>query len=192
MDISSLHSDDAIADCVELPNNLVLCVVCQEARNGEEKTFQRHSWSRHCTSGEHQEALRTRISRRAIAEATQRNYDVAYNSPAAVLVHGTDSEAARHAAQISTGPSHLEKEYLRTTEMHIFNSEEQAEYFPPIDIETTQKHNEELLRQECELLRLQANEDLMDGQAEDASIPELAAEFMSLGRLVLSKLYFGC
>ncbi|KAE9385751.1 hypothetical protein BT96DRAFT_1006762 [Gymnopus androsaceus JB14] len=147
-------------DCQELSNETVSCLVCREASNGIVKVIQRHSWSKHCTSAEHTEAVCTRESRKAAAEARQRNYNEAYNAPA--------------------GSLELDREYIHASEGLSFTAEEQSQLFAPIDNNAIQKHNEDLLRQEFELLCLQANE-VLDGQPEDASVPELAAEFMALG-----------
>lgn len=158
------------------------CLVCQAARgDNEAKIIQRHSWNKHCISAEHCEAVRTREHRQAAAAATHQNYNKAYQSPAAALIHHMNPEVSQHIPSISAGSSEVEREYIRTESLS-FTSEEQAHYFAPIDNETIQQHNENILREEFELLRLEANEQALDGLAEDASFPELADELRELGK----------
>lgn len=118
----------------------------------------------------------------AAAQATHRNYTAAYRAPPASLVHQEDPIKTHHIPKISHSSFDFEQEYRHASDPVSFTAEEQSRYFAPIDNEAIQKHNEELLQQEFEMLCLQADEEVLDGQPEDASIPDWTAEFHALGR----------
>ncbi|KAJ3792663.1 hypothetical protein GGU11DRAFT_749747 [Lentinula aff. detonsa] len=168
-------------DCEELSNGMVLCNVCRDGKHGSNvKVIQRHSWSKHCSSDEHQQALRTQDSRKLAAEETRKRYDEAYCAPAASLNHCIDPPVMTPIPTISSGLSHADREYLHASLIN-FTPEEQAHYFAPVDQSAVQKHNEEVLQQEFDLLSLYAHEEMLDESPEDATVPDWAAEFQSLG-----------
>ncbi|KAK7463484.1 hypothetical protein VKT23_006832 [Stygiomarasmius scandens] len=168
----------------------VACRICTVAA-GKDKWMKRHSWTKHISYPGHQSALLSRssavpspIHNGTMSQVllTTENYNRAYETPAIQLSQSVPPVTVSNFPSI-TSTSEVDEQFLHLSEPGFtFSDNEREMLFPALhDTAFLQQQNEAALKREFEQLKMQALEEELEGQAEDASVPSLVHEIRALG-----------
>ncbi len=144
--------------------------------------MKRNSWARHLKTDSHKHSIQTLEDRRRKEEDQQKNYERPYDALPVEIRGPLLPETARHRPEMTLDAAETGLPHTYHSDSFRFTDKEIDAYFPSCNPNEIKEHNERVLREEMELLRLHSMEADLEGHAEDATVPDFISHLRENGK----------